>query len=275
MKMAKALSTEQRFVFLGSRKGLFEGPLPPHVSVCHDRSEIAAVVSRLLKSVTWISFNRTCTDILLERAVDIRAVFEGSNLLTLMPPRTESIPALLGLFNPVYGLVEGFRWLPSDELVVVIMRDDAADRFIGGNVDSKAKSITLLRGSMKTVVAPFSVFEKSGDGTKPIFSKLGFADYGRTVVLGAYEASADAVLYELDPVYRRKLNKQRRQTERSYGASLMRLRRQRRLKRSDFSPISSKEIARIERNEIEKPHVKTLEAIACRLGVCPEEIGSY
>ena len=173
----------------------------------------------------------------LERAVDIRAVFEGSNLLTLTPPRTESIPALLGLFNPVYGLVEGFRWLPSDELVVVIMRDDAADRFIGGNVDSKAKSITLLRGSMKTVVAPFSVFEKSGDGTKPNFSKLGFTDYGRTVVLGAYEASADAVLYELDPVYRRKLNKQRRQTERSYGASLMRLRRQRRLKRSEISPI--------------------------------------
>ena len=79
----------------------------------------------------------------------------------------------------------------------------------------------------------------------------------------------------LDPVYRRKLNKQRRQTERSYGASLMRLRKQRRLKRSDFGPISSKEIARIERNEIEKPHLKTLEAIACRLGVCPEEIGSY
>ena len=55
----------------------------------------------------------------------------------------------------------------------------------------------------------------------------------------------------------------------------MRLRKQRRLKRSDFAPISSKEIARIERNEIGQPHAKTLEAIAGRLGVRTEEIGSY
>jgi len=228
-----------------------------------------------LKGVTWISFNRTFTDMLLERAVDIQADFQGSNLLTLTPPRTESIPALLGLFNPVHGLVESFRWLPSDELVAVIMRDDAADRVIGGSVDSQARAITLLRGNMKTVVAPVSVFEESGDGTKPNFSKLGFTDYGRTVVLGDYEASADAILYELDPDYRRKLKKQRRQTDRSFGASLMRLRKQSRLRRSDFSPVSSKEIARIERNEIAKPHAKTLEVIAHYLGVRPDEIASF
>jgi transcriptional regulator with XRE-family HTH domain len=55
----------------------------------------------------------------------------------------------------------------------------------------------------------------------------------------------------------------------------MRLRKQRRTKRSDFAPISSKEIARIERNEVEKPHAKTLGIIAGRLGVRPEEIESY
>jgi transcriptional regulator with XRE-family HTH domain len=55
----------------------------------------------------------------------------------------------------------------------------------------------------------------------------------------------------------------------------MRLRKQRRLKRSDFAPVSSKEIARIERNEIDKPHSKTLETIAGRLGVRAEEIDSY
>jgi transcriptional regulator with XRE-family HTH domain len=101
-------------------------------------------------------------------------------------------------------------------------------------------------------------------------SKL--TDYGRTVALGDYEAPADAILYELDPAYRRQLKKQRRQSERTFGASLMRLRKQRRLKRSDFAPISSKEIARIERSEVEKPHAKTLGAIAGRLGVRPEEI---
>ena len=55
----------------------------------------------------------------------------------------------------------------------------------------------------------------------------------------------------------------------------MRLRKQRRLKRSDFAPVSAKEIARIERNEVGKPHARTLEGIAGRLGVRPEEIGDY
>jgi hypothetical protein len=47
------------------------------------------------------------------------------------------------------------------------------------------------------------------------------------------------------------------------------------LKRSDFAPISLKEISRIERNEVGEPHAKTLEAIADRLGVRPEEIEGY
>ena len=42
-------------------------------------------------------------------------------------------------------------------------------------------------------------------------------DYGRTVALGDYEASADAILYELDLDYRRHLKKQRRQSERTFG----------------------------------------------------------
>lgn len=109
----------------------------------------------------------------------------------------------------------------------------------------------------------------------PDFTRLRLTDHGRTVALGDYEAAADAILYELDPDYRRRLKKQRRQGERTFGASLMRLRKQRRLKRSDFAPISPKEIARIERNEVEKPHARTLETIADRLGIRPEEIDSY
>jgi hypothetical protein len=72
----------------------------------------------------------------------------------------------------------------------------------------------------------------------------------------------------------RRLNQERRQTERSFGASLRRLRKQRRLRRDDFSPVSSKEIARIERNEVGKPHSRTMRVIADRLGVRPEEIES-
>jgi hypothetical protein len=273
--MKTMLETEQRFVFLGSQKGLFKGPLPPRVFVCHDRSEVEAAVTSTTKRVTWISFTRHFTEILLEKAVDTRADLRGSHLITLKPPRSESISALLGLFHPVFGLVEGFQWLPKEELVEVITRDDASEHFIGGSVDLKAKTLTLLRGDIEAVVAPFAIFEASGDGTVPDFAMLRLTDYGRTVALGDYEASADAILYELDPAYRRRLRKQRRQSERTFGASLMRLRKQRRLKRSDFVPISSKEIARIERNEVEKPHTKTLAAIANRLGVRAEEIEDF
>ncbi len=273
--MKTTLETEQRFVFLGSQRGLFKHPLPPHVSVCHDRAEVEAAISQPARRATWISFSRRFTDILLEQAVASRATLRGAHLITLTPPRSESIPALLGLFHPVVGLVEGFQWLPMAELVEAITRDDASDRFIGGSVDPKAKAVTLLRGDIEAVVAPFAIFAKSGDGATPDFSRLSVTDYGRTVALGDYEASADAILYELDPDYRRRLKKQRRQNERTFGASLMRLRKQRRLKRSDFAPISAKEIARIERDEVGKPHAKTLAAIAARLQVRPEDVGSY
>jgi hypothetical protein len=273
--MKTVIDTEPRFIFLGSRKGLFKEPLPPRVSACHDRSEVEAAVTRPTKRVTWVSFTRDFTDILLEAAVDARADLRGSHLITLTPPRSESIPALLGLFHPVFGLGAGFRWLPRAELIEALTRDDAYDRFIGGSVDPKAKTLTLLRGDVEAVIAPFSLFPRSGDGTEPDFARFRLTDYGRTIALGDYEASADAILYELEPDHRRRLKKQRRQSERTFGAALMRLRKQRRLKRSDFVPVSPKEIARIERNEVGKPHAKTLEAIANRLGVRPEEIEAY
>jgi hypothetical protein len=273
--METAIDTEPQFIFLGSRKGLFKEPLPPGVSVCHDRAEVDAVIGRPARRATWISLTRQFTDILLHEALAARAGLRGAPLITLTPPRPESIPALLGLFRPVVGLVEGFRWLPSEELVEAITRDDAPDRLIGGSVDPKAKALTLLRGDLQAVVAPFAMFGKSGDGTAPDFARLRLTDHGRTVALGDYEASADAILYELDPDYRRRLKKRRRQSERTFGASLGRLRKQRRLKRSDFAPVSAKEIARIERNEVGTPRATTLGVIAERLGVRPEEIEDY
>jgi hypothetical protein len=274
--MANALNSERRLILLGSRKRLLPEPLPRRVSLCRDRSELEAAVSGLPKVATWVSFNRAFTDMLLEKVIDLRADLRGSRLLALKPPRAESIAALLGLFDsPIFGLTEDFRWLPGEELIAAILRNDASDRFIGGSVDPKAKTLMLLRGNLKVLIAPFSIFPASGDGTRPDFTKLGFTDYGRTVVLGTYEAAADAILYELDAEYRRRLNKERRQTERSFGAALRRLRKQRRLKRTDFSPVSAKEIARIERNEVGKPHSRTLQLIADRLGVRPEEIASY
>lgn len=266
---------EQRFVFLGSHEGLFKDPLPPRVYLRRDRAEIAAAVANPAKQVTWISFTPALTDILLEKTLDARIDLCGSRLITLTPPRSESIPALFGLFHPVFGLVEGFQSLPKEELVEAITREDAPSRFIGGSIDHTARTLTLLRGDITAVVGPFSLFKPSGDGNAPDFTRLGLTDYGRTISLGDYEASADGVLYEIDPAYRRSLTKWRRQSERTFGASLMRLRKQRELKRSDFEPVSSKEIARLERNEVVKPHAKTLDVIAGKLGVRADEIDSF
>jgi transcriptional regulator with XRE-family HTH domain len=63
--------------------------------------------------------------------------------------------------------------------------------------------------------------------------------------------------------------------EKTFGASLRRLRLQRGLKQSDFNEVSAKTIRRIERGETDAPHGKTLAAIAARLQVEPNEIASY
>jgi hypothetical protein len=109
----------------------------------------------------------------------------------------------------------------------------------------------------------------------PDFSKVGVTDFGRTVALGDYEASADAILYETDSEYRKKVGRERKENEKTFGAALYRLRKQRRLKRSDFRPLAAKTIARIERNEIAKPHGETLKFISERLGVPANQIAEY
>src|SRR3954447_14063766 len=91
-----------KFVFLGSQKGLFKEPLPPGIAVCHDRSEVEAAVTDPPRHATWVSFTRHFTDILLLEVVHARSDLRGSHLITLTPPRKESIPALLGLFHPVF-----------------------------------------------------------------------------------------------------------------------------------------------------------------------------
>jgi hypothetical protein len=50
---------------------------------------------------------------------------------------------------------------------------------------------------------------------------------------------------------------------------------QRRLKRTHFPGVSTKTIARIERGDVGKPHGKTMEIIAQRLGVTPDQIETF
>ena len=71
--------------------------------------------------------------------------------------------------------------------------------------------------------------------------------------------------------YRRRL----RAEEKTFGASLRRLRVLRGLRQNDFAPLPAKTIARVERGEVAKPHGQTLGRIAERLGVAAGEIESY
>jgi hypothetical protein len=93
--------------------------------------------------------------------------------------------------------------------------------------------------------------------------------------VGEREASADAVLYAFDADYRRRKKALRVEQDESFGGALRRLRILRGLPRTGFEGVSAKEIARIERSEVGRPHQRTLELLARRLGVGEGDITSY
>lgn len=165
--------------------------------------------------------------------------------------------------------------LPEEELKSVLIAPDRSDRVVGGTVDEPSKTITLWRGDLKPLIVPFDAFSPTAKGIVPRFNLFSVTDYGNTLKFGDYEAAADAVLYEYDPEFRRRLKQRRFANEDSLGASIRRLRMQRQLTRDDFPEIDPKTLARIENGHVRKPHADTLEIIATRLGTRPEELSSF
>ncbi len=190
-------------------------------------------------------------------------------------PLAEVLPALERRFVRVVYAAKAGNFLPREELKAALKSTDRKDRFIGGMVDEEAGIVTLWRGDLTPFVVPLSAFAPAAIGPRPDFKRFAVTDYGHTIRFGTYEAAADAVLYEYDPEFRRQLNKRRIATERTLGASIRRLRMQRRLTRREFPGLDPKTLARIERGEIEKPHVETLQTIARRLGVSVDELGGF
>ena len=189
-------------------------------------------------------------------------------------PRPEVLPALEGRFMRV-AFVKVGGVLGKDELDAVMKSPQRRDRFIGGIADHEAKIVTLWRGNLEPLVVPFAAFPATANGIEPNWKKFAIADYGHTLRFGDYEAATDSILYDYDVEFRRSQNKLRKATERTLGASIRRLRQQRQLTRNDFDRLDPKTLARIERSEVAKPHQDTLKLIADRLGVKPEELGSY
>jgi DNA-binding Xre family transcriptional regulator len=246
-------------------------PLPSTIvsSVADLRNSLAHAT----KDSLWISYDRRLTDALLKNvAWPTRSLGDAVLIHALAP---QSIPALAACFKRLAFATDG-GFLPLDELAEALRATNNADLFIGGVLNEASQTITLWRGNLESLTVPFSAFQKSGDGTAPDFAKFSITDGGQTIRLGAYEAAADAILYEFDPDFRRRVSKARQQSEQSFGASLRRLRKQRDLRREDFGPeVAAKTVARIEQAKVKRIQKSTLNSLAKRLGVKPEEIATY
>lgn len=209
-----------------------------------------------LKHVSWPT--RSLGDAILVHSVSIH-----------------TLPILANCFKRL-AYSDAGDFLPIEELAEALQASNRMDLFIGGAVDPASRAITLWRGNLESLTVPFSAFGKSGNGTAPDFSRFSVVDCGQTIRLGNYEAATDAILYEFDGDYRRRILKERRESERSFGASLRRLRKQRGMRREDFgSAVAAKTIARIEQGKVRRIRRKTLAALAGKLHVKPDEIATY
>ena len=196
-------------------------------------------------------------------------------LVLIGTPRPGVLPALERRFERVIFVEKRDGFLPKQELSAVLKTADRRDRFIGGMVDKDAQIVTLWRGDLTSLIVPFSAFPAAGNGTAPDWDRFKVADYGYTIGFGPYEAAWDSVLYEYDADFRRRLKKTWVASEQTLGASIRRLRMTRRLTRQEVGSVDPKTLARIERGEVSEPRADTLAVIARRLGVAPEELGSY
>jgi len=266
---------DKLFLFGNGIKWLVRAGLP--AARVLGRRSIVQALGEASPSALWLATQPGATEELLHEAIRLpsRRRSRLGGLLTLHTPRTESIQPLDDLFEPFVWSAGDFRILPIAELAEVLADPRRGDLFIGGYADLDNETLTLVRGDLRRLSVPLSMFPPSPAGETSDPARLGFTDYGNTVQLGDYEAAADAVLYEADPGYRSQLLAKRRKENKTFGACLRRLRMQRGLRQADFGGLSAKTIARIERDETEMPRGQTLKAIAVRLDVEPEEILSY
>jgi hypothetical protein len=236
---------------------------------------LRAAIAATRRDSLWISFDADLTRTLLREASPEPW---GPGRAILLHPLEPSLLVTAECRFERVATGDPQAFLPPDELTEVLRAENRRDLFVGGSVDPATRTLVLWRGDLSALAVPFAAFARSGDGTEPDFARFAVRDFGHTVRLGDYEAAGDALLYEFDADYRRRIGALRRATEQSFGASLRRLRKQRGLSREDFSPhVAAKTIARIERGEQSKQAVRpaTLAKIAKRLGVAPDEIESY
>jgi len=265
---------ERLFWMGGGVKRLLRAGL--RASPVRSRRSLVEALGEASPSALWMATTPGATDALLHEALLLPSRRRRlGGLLAWHKPRAESIQPLADLFEPFVWSPGEFALLPIDELAEVLKDENRAELFIGGYADVTNQALTLVRGDLRRLSVPLSMFPPVGTGAPADPARLAITDGGNTVRLGEYEAAADAILYEADHDYRGRLLAKRRAEDTTFGACLRRLRFLRGLRQNDFGDVAAKTIARIERGETAAPHGRTLGLIAARLAVEPNEITSY
>jgi len=270
-----------RYIVLDTEKHWLDQFGKTEAVVCETSESVLKAMERTDVNSLWISRRSEMTEELAKTLVGLISNSAQSrpkfgNLLTLEAAKADMRPTLEGLFGHVVGASRDFKRLPMEELTEVLRSapDDRRDVFIGGSLNREFGTLVLVRGNLERVIVPLSMFRPSDNAT-PDFSKFQPGDYGHTLRFGDYESTADVVLWEVDPDYRKRAKARERAHAKGFGPSLRRLRMQRGLTQSDFPNVARKTISRIENGEVEMPHGVTLNRIARALGVPPEEIETY
>jgi DNA-binding XRE family transcriptional regulator len=222
--------------------------------------------------IVWIIKKAHFADCVAHKVAEDRSFKKTGYLVLLLDARSALLPPLAKRFRAVACVPNA---LPKDELDSVLRVADREDRFIGGIVDEDSNTLTLWRGNFHPVVVPFEAFPATGNGIRPQFNKFSVTDYGRTLRFGDYQSAADVVLFEYAPDFRRRLKQARFAQEQTLGASIRRLRKQRRLTLNDFGDVDPKTLARIEHGKVQRPRLETLKQIAKILRVSHDELASY
>jgi hypothetical protein len=236
-------------------------------------SEIHTALSRHGHRALWIAPSTAAIHLLLGSFP--HRPMRDHRLLALERANGDRHGLLHALFRFVVSVDEGVQLLPVDELAEVLTSAHRADLFIGAAVVPTDAAVILYRGNLEPLVVPVTWFRERPEGPTPDVSDLAVADFGQTVRLGDYEAATDAILYEFDGDFRLRAKARQLETDRSLGGAMRRLRLQKGLRQSDFPGLTAREIGRIERGEVKKPHQHTLAAIAKRMGVSADEISTY
>jgi hypothetical protein len=236
------------------------------------RGQVARAMRGLRRAI-WLAPTEAALEMLAQA---IAGRLAGDQRLLALAPADVGRRALLhSAFRQVVAGPQAGTLLPLAELVEVLGFAGRSDLFIGGTFDADDRIVVLYRGDLQPLVVPLTTFSARPGGPRPDPTALRIGDGGQTVCLGEYEAAADAILYEHDGDFRRRARAREVQKDPSIGGAIRRLRLQKGLAREDFARISGKEIARIERGEVKRPHRHTLAAIARRLGVRLEELPTF